>query len=285
MNAKKHTEKLKRAMDYIQRGVTPTTIKTKQQFLKAMTKAEGIAKAIGTTTFVGLLAAIGYAIANAGYTTVVGLAAEAIQATAHATVDLRSSVNRFLLRVVLKIDSWINKAQKVFTKKDSKHFFHDESDKAALFDFIDTLAEARKANIDRFCESGVRYVMKPIIRKAFFIASTIAFAPIIINALTGGVLFAWAATSLAGLILNSWFGFAVFGGFALVVVWSGMEVRTVKDYLNAQDSEQLKLSVEKLEAELSESERIINSYEKMVANELKHSGMGYMRKQEKPTRK
>lgn len=284
MNVNKHTETFKRFTDYIQRKVTPNAIKTKKQFLAIMAKAEGVAKAVGTTTFAGLLAAIGYAIITAGYTTVVGLTAEVIQVTAHAIIDTRATVDRFFARVGLKLDSWVNKAQKLFTKKDSKHFFHDDNDKADIFNFIDTLAEAKKANVDRFCESGVRFMMRPEMRKLFILSSTIALAPIIINAITGGALFAWAAGSVAGLILNSWFGFVFFGYFAVVVIDHAMGVRTVNNYLKAQDAKTQDNHVAKLEADLAEAERIINAYEKMVANELKRSGTGYMRKQQKPAR-
>jgi|GEM_PF-4187874 len=294
MNINKHTTAAKRVAEYAQKQVAPVIIKTKKQFLTLMQKAAGIAKAVGTVQFSVKVAAIGWAIANVGYTYVTGASAWFIQTIAYAAVDTAAYVATSVAKVAGKVWSVLNKAQKFLTKKDLPGL----SVSASAVAKAEGAAIKAKTSVDWFCEAGVRFMMDPIIRTTFFVFSTIAVAPIVINAWVGGALFAWAAQGvLISLFINPWFGALLFAAAMTGCLTGAIETRTLKTAVRVANSTlkttvrvatdlttDLKSRNDELEAELADALEAISIYKKIADTGIKRNGSGYMPKQKKAAR-
>jgi hypothetical protein len=278
MNISTHADKVKRAATYTQSKISTVSIKTKKQFLAFMQKAAGIAKAVTTVRFTSHLASVAWAILNAGYTQITGASAWVIQTVAHAAVDAGAFIATAVTKVAGKVWSALNKAQKVITKKDLPGLTASTS----AVEKIKNATEKAKAGIDWFCVAGVRFMMDPVTRGTFFIFSTLAVAPIVINAWVGGALFAWAAQGvITSIVINPWFGSLLFVGAMAGALVGAIEERVTRRALRMVDT--LQARVEQLEDDLAEAVHIIKMHEKITDKQIKRNGSGYMRKQ-KPAR-
>ena len=278
MNINTHAEKAKRAAQYAQTRITPVAYKSKKQFLNLMQKAAVIAKTVTSAQFSINMAAIGWAILNAGYTYITGASAWLIQTIAHGAVDAVSFLATSVTKTVGKVWGWLNKAQKVLTKKDLPGL-----NVAATATVENAVAKA-KADIDWFCESGVRFMMDPITRTTFFVFSTIAIAPIVLNAWTNGALFAWAQQGvLRSVFVSPWFGGLLFVGAMTGCLAGAIEVHSRKKIV-AEATGDLAARNELLEAELADALEAVSIYTKITDKQIKRGGSGYMPKQQKAAR-
>lgn len=276
MNVNKHTKNVKRITDYLTKQAKPTAIQTKTQFLKLMAKASATLKAVGTQTFISLAAATAWAIVNAGYTSVVGGAAWTIQAIAHSLIDFADVVVYSAKSLVSKSWSLLNKVQKVLTKRDLPLVSEGPSMTEHL-----AAVDKRKAAVDRFCESGVRFMMRKDIRITLLIWSTVLVAPMVISLATGGLFFAQTALATTALI-------AVWSTVVLELLIFTRIIRQIERKRWERKLETISTDnqsrIEYLEGQLEEAIECILTHEKITNRHVKRSGTGYMRKQQKPAR-
>ena len=259
MDVNKHIERFNRNMNYIKtrtvslhaiRGVNRVvdySINTKKQFPALITKARNVTKKVGTKTFFSLLAGVGYAIANAAYTTIVGYLGEYVQAVAHVTIDAWYWNKIFVCKLRRSLCSFINKAQKLLTRKDIPFIVNYCNDQR----FISLAAELsaiRKDKVDNFCERFVRYFMAR--RGTFFFLSSLAIVLFVINTTTAflGVVFPAIAPVI---LIGAGIGCVIAGGYLMYTSNRATAAAGIGCAEDTRTIAALEIKVSKLEEELA----------------------------------